>query len=142
MNFDPAIAAQSALRGVHTSGELRDDLAKALEAEERFSSSAGAEASAAYHELIALGDRHPDAVRYHAFLVYITWQQVTEHTVPEYFRRGLTLSQRYLERPVTATDPADRSRIEALHASFRAGLGLEDESGEEEYDKDSFKGGD
>ena|SRR5215216_2455879 len=139
MNFDPAIAAQAAL--TRARGELNEDLALVVDAEERFSSSAGAEAAEAYQELIDIGERHVDAEAYQAFLIHITWQQVTEQTIPRYFQRGLALSRRYLDR-FSGTDRDERRRIEALHQSFRAGLGMADETEDEEYERDTFKGGD
>jgi hypothetical protein len=143
MNFDPAIAAQTALarlrEGAGLSAATLDAL---LDAEERFSSSAGPEAAEAYGELVALGERHPDVPALQAFLIYITWQQVTEQTIPKHFRHGAELSRRFLDRFGAMTDPNERAQIEALHQSYRAGLGLEDEAEDEEYDKDAFKGGD
>ena len=141
MNFDPAIAAQTALARARAGGDLHEDLDRVLDAESRFSSSAGQDAADAYRELVEIGDRHLDVEAYQAFLIHITWQQVTEQTVPFYFQRGLTLSRRYLER-FSDADEDERCRIEALHESFRAGLGIEDDAEEHDYDRDTFKGGD
>ena len=140
MNFDPAIAAQAALARVRANGDLQGDLDRVLDAEERFSSSAGHEAADAYRELVEIGERHLDVEAYQAFLVHITWQQVTEQTIPQYFQRGLMLSGRYLERFSDAGE--ERRRVEALHDSFRAGLGITDDTEEHDYDRDTFKGGD
>ena len=141
MNFDPAIAAQAALARARANGELADDLAAVVDAEERFSSSAGADAAEAYQELTEIGERHIDAEAYQAFLIHITWQQVTEQTIPRYFQHGHALSRRYLDR-FADVDHDERRRVEALHQSFRAGLGLADETEDEEYERDTFKGGD
>lgn len=145
MNFDPAIAAQAAFKQAVSGGELGPDAEAASEAEEVFSASAGAEAGEAYRELLALGQRHPEAAQFQAFLIYITWQQVTEETTAANFQRGLRLCQQYLGRfsDPNATQPGDRLQIEALQESFRNGLGLdEDDEHQMEYDRDAFKGGD
>lgn len=145
MNFDPAIAAQAAFTQALDGGELGPDAEAASEAEEVFSAGAGAEAREAYHRLLALGQRHPDAAQFQAFLIYITWQQVTEETTAANFQRGLRLCQQYLGRfsEGSATQPANRRQIEALQESFRNGLGLNEEDEHQvEYDRDAFKGGD
>src|SRR5581483_2134618 len=140
MNFDPAIAAQAALARARAEADLQNDLDRVLDAEERFSSSAGQDAADAYRELVDIGEQHLDAEAYQAFLIHITWQQVTEQTVPYYFQHGLKLSRRYLER-FSDADGDERRRIEALHESFRAGLGIPDDTEEHDYDRDTFKGG-
>jgi hypothetical protein len=140
MQFDPALAAQHAFRCAQSSGELGDDVNAALEAEETFSAGAGAEAKAAYQALQQLGERYPDARSFQEFLIYITWQQVTEETIPRHFRKGLELCDRYLSAWDDMNDIREKS-IQELRASFRAGLGLDDDE-DEEYDKDVFKGGD
>ena len=141
MQFDPAIAAQASFTRAQDSGELGADLAPAREAEEIFSASAGREARDAYFALVALGARHPDAVAFQEFLIYITWQQVTEETIPAHFQRGAELCDRYLSRPAPGHDAMQADQIRELRKSFRAGLGQDDED-EAEYDEDTLKGGD
>lgn len=141
MQFDPAIAAQASFTRAQHSGELGPDLAQAQEAEAIFSASAGREATAAYYRLIDLGGRHPDAVAFQEFLIYITWQQVTEETIPAHFERGAALCDRYLSRLAHGHDEIQADQIRALRKSFRAGLGLQDED-ELDYDADRLKGGD
>lgn len=140
MQFDPALAAQTALTRLRSSEELGDDLDIVLEAEELFSSSAGPEARAAYDRLQDLGSQHPHAEAFQQFLIYITWQQVTEETIPAHFETGVRLCDQYLAR--WGTEHREGHQILALRASFRAGLGLEDEDDTAEYDQDTFKGGD
>ncbi len=145
MNFDPAIAAQAAFQQVLASGVLGSDADAAVEAEATFSVSAGADAKAAYATLQELGQSHPNAQAFQEFLIYITWQQVTEETIPLHFRRGLDLCTQYLARFCRAVEPDDMGprQVRALRESFRGGLGLveEDDHGAE-YDKDVFAGGD
>jgi hypothetical protein len=141
MHFDPAIAAQTSFTRARNSGELGDDLEQAQEAEAIFSSSAGNEARAAYFALVALGERRPDAVALQEFLIYITWQQVTEETIAAHFQRGAELCDRYLGRLAPGHDVMQADQIRDLRQSFRAGLGQgeDDEAG---YDEDVLKGGD
>jgi hypothetical protein len=141
MQFDPAISAQASFKRAIESGELGSDLKEATEAEEVFSASAGSEARAAYFRLQEIGQRHSDAISFHEFLIYITWQQVTEETVPEHFRRGAELSDKYLNRTSSGLDPVQAEQIRELRQSFLAGLGQTDED-EAEYDQDTLKGGD
>ena len=145
MNFDPAIAAQMAFKETVQSGELGPDSDSAVEAEETFSSSAGTGARSAYEILIGLGQKHPEARHFQEFLIHITWQQVTEETIPANFRTGLTLCNQYLARFVDVQDGQDRplEQIRALRESYLAGLGQsEEDEHQEEYDRDAFKGGD
>lgn len=145
MNFDPAIAARKAFKQAVESGTLGSDAEVAVEAEETFSASAGAEAKAAYHTLQELGRRHAESALFQEFLIYITWQQVTEETIPLHFQTGLELCNRYLTRFVKATgqEPVSSRQIHALRESFRGGLGLSEEDDHEaEYNKDAFTGGD
>ncbi len=143
MNFDPAIEAQIAFQRAHASGELSTEWARAEELEEIFSASAGAEAREAYRRLVELGQGHAQARSFHEFLIYITWQQVTEHTVPEYFRLGTRLCDSYLSAPAPQVTTQSLAQVQELRRSFREGLGLsdQDELGEE-YERDAFKGGD
>ena len=141
MHFDPAIAAQTSFTRAQDSGELGGDLEQAREAEAIFSGSAGREATAGYFTLLALGERHPDAVSFQEFLIYITWQQVTEETIPAHFQKGAELCDRYLSRLDRGPDETQAEQIRALRQSFRAGLGQgeDDEAG---YDDDTPQGGD
>jgi hypothetical protein len=143
MQFDPAIAAQVSFKRARESGELEPDLEKAREAEEIFSGSSGSEAKDAYFTLQSIGERHPDAVSFQEFLIYITWQQVTEETMPVHFQRGAELCDRYLNRLERENEHDDiqAEQIRELRRSFRAGLGQgeDDEAG---YDEDTLQGGD
>ena len=141
MQFDPAISAQASFARAQASGELGDDLEQARETEAIFSSSAGGEARDAYFALQALGARRPDAVAFQEFLIYITWQQVTEETIPAHFQRGAELCDRYLSRLAGGHDEVQAGQIRELRQSFRAGLGLDDDD-EAGYDEDTLKGGD
>ncbi len=141
MQVDPAIAAQVSFKRAQESGELGHDLEKAREAEEIFSGSAGREATAGYFTLLELGERHPDAVSFQEFLIYITWQQVTEETIPANFQRGADLCDRYLSQLDRGHDEIQADQIRALRRSFRAGLG-QSEDDEGDYDDDTPQGGD
>jgi len=141
VQFDPAIAAQASFARAQSAGELGEDLESAREAEAIFSGSAGREAREAYFTLVALGERRPDAGAFHEFLIYITWQQVTEETIAAHFRRGAELCDRYLGRLAPGHDALQADQIRELRQSFRAGLGLQDEDGMD-YDADILKGGD
>jgi hypothetical protein len=141
MQFDPAIAAQASFKRAMESDELGPDQKDANEAEEVFSASAGSEARAAYFRLLEIGRRHPSAASFEEFLIYITWQQVTEETIPEHFRRGAELSDNYLSRPISGQDPIQAAQIRELRQSFLAGLGQTDDD-DAEYDEDTLKGGD
>jgi hypothetical protein len=141
MQFDPAIAAQASFARAQASGELGDDLEQAQEAEAIFSGSAGREARDAYFALQALGARRPDAVALQEFLIYITWQQVTEETIPAHFQKGAELCDLYLSRLAGGHDEVQVGQIRELRRSFRAGLGLSDDD-ESDYDADTPQGGD
>ena len=143
MNFDPAIEAQRAFRHAQAAKELGSDWDLAEELEECFSSSAGAEASRAYRRLLTLGERYPAALAFQEFLIYITWQQVTEETIAEHFERGTKLCDRFLSLCHPTLSAQTLLQVEALHASFRQGLGLvdHDEIGKD-YERDTPKGGD
>lgn len=140
MQFDAALAAQDAFGQSET--ELGPDWGTAVELEETFSSNAGATAREAYEGLLALAQRHPYAYSFHAFCIYITWQQVTEETIAHHFHTGMRLSEAYL----ASLDGKDRRNIDyvtELYESFRAGLGLEEEDEiQVEFRKDTPKGGD
>ncbi|TLY20715.1 MAG: hypothetical protein E6K68_07490 [Nitrospirae bacterium] len=141
MQFDPAIAAQASFTRAQNSGELGPDLEQARAAEAIFSASAGREATAAYYTLLELGERHPDAIAFQEFLIYITWQQVAEETIPAHFQKGAALCDRYLSRLARGHDTIQAEQIRELRRSFRAGLGLREDD-EPAYDEDTFKGGD
>ena len=140
MQFDPALAAQTAFRLAEA--ELGSDWDRAVELEETFSSSAGAEGREAYEQLVALIERHPRAHSFHAFCIYSTWQQATEETIPRHFQTGMKLCAAYLAsrdgKPVHEIE-----RIAELYESFRAGFGLEEEDEiQVEFKRDTPKGGD
>ncbi len=140
MQFDPAVAAQQAFAKARQSAELGGELAAAVSAEERFSTSAGDEASEAYRELVAIGGRHPEASFFLEFLVYTTWCHLMDETVPEHFKRGLALCRRLLRQNLG--DESERfQRLRAIQQSFRAGLGGQPEE-LIDYDADTLKGGD
>ena len=140
MHFDPALAARTAFQ--HAEAELGPDWATALELEEVFSSSAGQDASDAYEALLQLADRHPGAHAFQAFCIYITWQQVTEHTIARYFETGLRLCDRYLLSP-DGKNGADLAHVQDLRDSFNTGLGMDQEDElQQEFRRDTPKGGD
>ena len=140
MRFDPALAAQTAFQ--EAALELGADWEIAVELEDTFSSNAGAEGRQAYEDLLAISARHPNARAFHAFCIYITWQQATEETIAHHFETGLRLCDVYLRSHKDMT-PRDTECIIELHGSFRAGLGLEEEDEmKAEYKKDTPKGGD
>ncbi len=140
MDFDPAIAAQQVFARVRGSTELGSDLEGAIAAEDRFSNSGGKEASEAYRDLVEIGKRHPDATGFGEFLVYITWCHLMDETYPEHFKRGLALCQSLLQRD-SGEDPARVRRLQAMEASYRAGLGSESED-LMDFDVDTPRGGD
>ena len=139
MQFDPALAAQAALQEAEI--ELGSDWETAVELEHTFSSNAGATARKAYEALLTLAQRHPEAHSFQAFCIYITWQQVTEETIPAHFQKGAELCDRYLSRLARGHDETQADQIRALRRSFRAGLGQSDDD-DAEYDADTPKGGD
>ena len=140
MNFDPAITAWQAFARVQASNELGEELAAAIAAQEQFSSGMGEETSDAYHELVAIGVRHPEAIAFGEFLVYTTWCHLMDETVPEHFRRGVALCQAMLQRDL-GWDADRLQRLRAMERSFRAGLGEKSED-VMDYDADTLKGGD
>ena len=140
MQFDAALAAQDTLQ--EAEAELGDDWDEAVTLEETFSSNAGATARDAYEQLLAMAARHPQAHRFQAFCIYITWQQVTEETIAHHFETGMTLSEAYLASP-EGKDPRHLAHVAELLDSFRAGLGLDEEDDIlVEFRKDTPKGGD
>ena len=143
MNFDPAIAARRALELAEQHGELgarEDDI---LETEETFSSIQGPAATRAYKALQHHGESLPDARYFQEFLIYITWQQVTEGPLPEFFEQGLKLSDQFLARfTKDIVNTPSHDHVQAIRQSFQAGLGIETEEVIEEHEEDSFAGGD
>ena len=140
MQFDPAIAAQRSFQRAQDTGELGGDCEAVLEAEATFSATAGSEATAGYLTLQEIGERHPEAAAFQEFLIYITWQQVVEETIPAHFLKGVELCDRYLQR-WGREDWPEVEQVRELRTSFRAGLGLKDDEADE-YEQDTFKGGD
>jgi len=140
MQFDAALAAQDTFR--RTEVELGSDWETAVKLEETFSSNAGAMAREAYEGLLSLATRYPSAHSFQAFCIYITWQQVTEETIPHHFQTGLRLCEAYLGTR-EAKEPKDLAYVTELYESFRAGLGLDEEDEIQiEFHKDTPKGGD
>ena len=142
MHFDPAITAQQALHRAEEEGELGDALNEIVEAEETFSSEAGPEARRAYDCLQQIGEQLPEARAFQEFLIYITWQQVTEETIPQHFQKGVELCDRFLARFSGELEGSETlNQVVAIRKSFQGGLGSE-ESPVPEYEEDMFKGGD
>ncbi len=140
MQFDSALAAQEAF--YQAKDELGSDWDTAVELEETFSSNAGATAREAYEGLLALAQQYSNAHSFHAFCIYITWQQATEETIARHFETGITLCEAYLASRESRAE-RDVEQIEELYGSFRAGLGLEEEDElQVEYRRDTPKGGD
>ena len=142
MNFDPAIAAQQALQRAYTADELGEFEEDIVEAEEIFSSDAGSDAKQAYERLQTLGEHLPQAQGFQEFLIYITWQQVTEETIPKHFQTGLRLCDQFLHRfGASLTGSTSMRQIQDIRKSFQAGLGKQDAL-IPEFEEDAFKGGD
>lgn len=140
MQFDAALAAQDTFR--RAEAELGAEWETAVELEEIFSSNAGLPAREAYEGLLSLASRHPNAHSFHAFCIYITWQQVTEETIARHFQTGMRLCEAYLASH-EAKDQQNIDYVTELYESFRAGLGLEEEDEiQVEFRKDTPKGGD
>ncbi len=143
MNFDPAVAARQALEQAEQQGELGEREDDILETEETFSSVQGPEATRAYKSLQQFGEELPEARYFQEFLIYITWQQVTEGPLPEFFQQGLKLCNQFLERfSNDIVNTPSHSHVLNIRESFQAGLGIETEEIIEEYEEDSFAGGD
>ena len=143
MNFDPAITAQEALARAYAHDDLGDSQPDIEEAEDTFSSETGSEAKGAYETLLAIGETLPEAQAYQEFLIFITWQQVTEETIPRHFHKGVQLTEQFLARfgpQIKGTGAYER--IVAIRQSFKRGLGDRIESMQDEYDRDAFHGGD
>lgn len=143
MHFDPAIAAQQALHRAEESGELTTFQEEIADAEEIFSTEAGPLAKQAYEKLLQVGENLPNAMKFQEFLIYITWQQVTEETILQHFQKGLELCDRFLELFGDKIDGTDTSQqIMAIRKSFQGGLGIDEEENVPEHDEDAFAGGD
>ena len=143
MNFDPAIAAQQALHHAEEQGELGDLETAIVEAEGIFSTDQGSEAKQAFDTLQQLGAQRPQAQHLQEFLIYITWQQVTEGPLARYFQHGLDLCDRFLDqfgKKIEGT--TTHQQILAIRESFRGGLGIKEEQTLPEFDEDAFQGGD
>ncbi len=143
MNFDPAVTARDALTRACAHDELGDAGTAIEEAEDVFSSETGAEAKRAYETLLAIGERLPQAQAFQEFLIFATWQQVTEETIPQHFRMGVRLTRQFLERfgeHIKGTDMHER--VTAIQESFQGGLGGEVDEIQDEYDRDALQGGD
>jgi len=143
MNFDPAIAAHQALHHAEEQGELGDLESAILEAEETFSTDQGPQAKRAFETLQELGAQLPEAQHLQEFLIYITWQQVTEGPLARYFQQGLDLCDRFLDRFEKKIEgTTTQQQILAIRESFQGGLGIEEEHAIPEFDEDAFLGGD
>jgi hypothetical protein len=142
MKFDTAVAAQEAFKRAQTFGKLGEDLDLAIEAEERFASSTGQDSTEAYEALFKIGERHLEATAFLEFLIYTTWNYVIELPSPGRFKKGLELCNRYLKETAGKTDKVELSHVRELRHSFLSGLGRTDDEGMEEYDEDTFAGGD
>ncbi len=143
MNFDPAVAARDALDRAYARDALGDAQTEIEEAEDVFSSETGAEATRAYETLLAIGERLPQAQAFQEFLIFATWQQVTEETIPRHFQKGVELTRQFLERfgaQVKGTDVYER--VAAIQESFQGGLGGQVDDIQDEYDRDAPQGGD
>lgn len=144
MNFDPAIAALHALQHAEEQGELGDLESDILEAEAIFSTDQGPQAKRAFDTLQELGTQLPQARHLQEFLIYITWQQVTECPLPRYFQLGLDLCDQFLDRfgkQIEGT--SSHQHVNAIRESFQGGLGIEEEEDlMPEHDEDAFQGGD
>ncbi|MDR4459674.1 MAG: hypothetical protein MRJ67_04005 [Nitrospirales bacterium] len=144
MNFDPAIAAMHALQQAEEQGELGHLESDILEAETLFSADQGPQAKRAFDTLQELGAQLPQARHLQEFLIYITWQQVTEGPLPRYFQLGLDLCDRFLDRFGSQMEGTpSHQHVLAIRESFQGGLGIEEEEDlMPEHDEDAFLGGD
>lgn len=142
MHFDPAIAALQALRRAEEEGELGEFKQEIADAEEAFSLDTGLQAKLAYETLQQLGEKIPQARAFQEFLIYITWQQVTEETIPRHFHKGVELCAKFLKRFGGELDGSEiQKQIVAISHSFQGGLGQHEET-IDEHDEDAFPGGD
>jgi len=143
MNFDPAIAAHQALQQAQQQGELGDLESDILEAEEAFSTDQGQEAKQAFEKLQGFGEKLPQGKWFQEFLIYITWQQVTEGPLARYFQHGLDACNQFLEQFAKEIEGTPtKQHIQAIRESFQGGLGIETEEVVPEHEEDAFQGGD
>lgn len=143
MNFDPAIAAHQALGQAEAHGELGMLAADILEAEEIFSTDQGQEAKQAYEQLQSFGRQLPRAKWFQEFLIFITWQRVTEGPLARHFQHGLDACNRFLvEFKDEIEGTPSLQQVLDIRESFQGGLGLEEDDVMPELDEDAFKGGD
>jgi len=143
MHFDPAIAAQQALQQADKHGELGNLATDIFETEEIFSTDQGEEAKQAYEHLQEFGDQLPKARWFQEFLIYITWQRVTEGPLARHFRHGLDACNRFLEQFQHQIEGTPSyQQVLAIRESFQGGLGIEKDDLMPELDEDAFKGGD
>jgi hypothetical protein len=142
MKFDTAIEAQEALNRAQAAGDLGEDLDLAIEAEERFASSAGQDSVDAYEALLKIGKAHPEARAYLEFLIYTTWNYVIELPSPGRFKKGLGLCDRYLKMAANKADPTQLNQIRELRQSFLNGLGRTDDHAMDEFEEDALSGED
>ncbi len=142
MNFDPAIAAQQAFHRAQEADELGEWADQIAENEDTFSSDAGPEAKQAYERLQKIGEQLPHAQGFQEFLIYITWQQVTEDTIPRHFQKGLELCNQFLNQFGKSLEGSGTAnQVMNIQESFRGGLGKQ-EALMPEFDEDAFEGGD
>jgi len=140
MRFDPALAARAALLKALDGDDLGQAYDRVVELEQIFSSTAGDPAGAAYDALYNIGALHPNAQAYQEFLIYITWQQFAEAMTPRYVERGLALCDQYVDRWGSHGEAGER--ILEIRDAFAQAVGLAREDEEDEYEQDTFKGGD
>ena len=77
------------------------------------------------------------------FLIYITWQQVTEGPLVRYFQHGLDACNRFLEQFAKEIEGTPTHlHILAIRESFQGGLGIETQEVIPEHEEDAFQGGD
>ena len=141
MKFDSAIAAHRAFKRAQENGNLGDDLENAIEAEDLFSSELGEAATAAYKLLLEISERHPEAIAFQEFLIYLTWQQVMAVPIPIYFQQGLELCDRYLKKGGVGEDESEVQQIRELRASFLSGLSKGDDE-DDFFHEDTVQGED
>ena len=101
----------------------------------------GPEAYQAYECLQACGRELPEARYFQEFLIYITWQQAMAETIPQHFRKGAELCDRFLAAfAETLAGSTTLSQVLDMRDSFRGGL-IESDHALPEYDEDAFMGG-
>ena len=141
MTMNPAVEAHRAFQRVCQADELGDDLDTAVEAEVTFSSEVGEAATAAYQQLLVLGNQHPEATAFQEFLIYSTWCQVMDAPIASHFRRGAQLCDQYLSRTNSSVDQTQVSQIRDLQKSFLGGLGTGSDEDDDDYEQDIVQSG-